>query len=40
MGIMGAFVDETNQIPATDSAPRQHLVVKGIAFMGGVVVKN
>lgn len=40
MGIMGAYVDETNQIPPTDSAPRQHLIVKGIAFMGGVVVKN
>ena len=40
MGVMGAYVDETNQTPPTDSSPRQHLIVKGIAFMGGVVVKN
>jgi predicted membrane protein len=40
IGLFGAYVDETHQLPATDATPQKHLIVKGIAFMGGVVVKN
>jgi predicted membrane protein len=40
IGIFGAYVDETHQLPATDATPQKHLIVKGIAFMGGVVIKN
>jgi predicted membrane protein len=40
IGLFGAYVDETHQLPATDGTPQKHLIVKGIAFMGGVVVKN
>jgi hypothetical protein len=40
IGIFGAYVDETHQIPATDGKPQKHLIVKGTACMGGVVVKN
>jgi predicted membrane protein len=40
MGVLGAYVDETHQIPPTEGTPQKHLIVKGIAFMGGVVVKN
>jgi predicted membrane protein len=40
IGLFGAYVDETHQLPATDATPQKHLIVKGIAFMGGVVIKN
>jgi predicted membrane protein len=40
IGLFGACVDETHQIPPTDGVPQKHLIVKGINFMGGVVVKN
>jgi len=40
LGLMGAYVDETHQIPPTDGTAQKHLIVKGINFMGGVVVKN
>ena len=40
IGLFGAYVDETHQIPFVDGTPQKHLIVKGIAFMGGVVVKN
>jgi hypothetical protein len=38
--ILGGFVDETHQIPPTDPAKTKRLVVKGIALMGGVAIKN
>jgi predicted membrane protein len=40
IGLFGAYVDETHQIPPVDGTSQKHLIVKGIAFMGGVVVKN
>ena len=40
IGLFGAYVDETHQLAATDATPQKHLIVKGIAFMGGVVIKN
>ncbi|HXN99152.1 MAG TPA: DUF5668 domain-containing protein [Candidatus Acidoferrales bacterium] len=40
LGLMGAYVDETHQIAPTDGTAQKHLIVKGINFMGGVVVKN
>jgi len=40
IGILGAYVDETHQIPASDGKPQKHLIVRGTACMGGVVVKN
>jgi predicted membrane protein len=40
IGLFGAYVDETHQLPAADATPQKHLIVKGIAFMGGVVIKN
>lgn len=40
IGVFGAYVDETHQFPATDGTPQKHLILRGVAFMGGVVVKN
>jgi predicted membrane protein len=40
IGLFGAYVDETHQIPPTDATSQKHLIVKGIACLGGVVVKN
>jgi hypothetical protein len=40
IGLMGGYVDETDPVPATNSAPQKRLIVKGAAIMGGVVVKN
>lgn len=40
IGLLGAYVDETHQLPASDGKPQKHLIVKGTACLGGVVVKN
>jgi len=38
--LFGGFVDETHQIAPADGSKAKRLVIKGIAIMGGVVVKN
>jgi len=47
LGIFGGYVDETQafqsqpgQPPATNTAGIKHLIVKGVAIFGGIVVKN
>lgn len=47
VGIFGGYVDETQalpvqpgQAPAANPAPTRHLIVKGVAIFGGIVVKN
>ena len=37
--VLGGFTDETHQ-DVVDSTTAKHLVVKGLAVMGGVVIKN
>jgi len=38
--LLGGFVDETHQLASPDPTKTKRLIVKGVAFMGGVVVKN
>jgi predicted membrane protein len=40
IGLMGGYVDETDQAPSAPTTPQKHLIVKGASIMGGVVVKN
>jgi predicted membrane protein len=46
LGIFGGYVDETQafqqagQPPITNPAAIKHLIVKGVAIFGGIVVKN
>ena len=37
---MGAFRDETSRPNAPSAAPTKRLVIRGVAVMGGVVIKN
>ena len=42
--LLGGFEDKTHQSPTTAGvaagAPRQELIIKGFAIMGGIDVKN
>jgi predicted membrane protein len=38
--IMGGLVDEREQIPTTDGSSARRLIIRGIVFMGGVVIKD
>lgn len=38
--LLGGFVDETHQIAPPSGTTPKRLVIKGIALMGGIVVKN
>lgn len=38
--LLGGFDDKTNRGPLAGAAPRQELIVKGLAIMGGIDVKN
>lgn len=40
VGIFGGYSDESRQLPPGDAAQQKKLVVKGVAILGGVVVKN
>jgi hypothetical protein len=40
VGIFGGYSDESRQLPQENSAAQKKLVVKGVAILGGVVVKN
>jgi predicted membrane protein len=38
--IMGGLVDEREHVLTPDAGPAKRLVIRGIVFMGGVVIKN
>jgi predicted membrane protein len=38
--IMGGLVDEREQVPTPDGSPVRRLIIRGIVFMGGVVIKD
>lgn len=38
--LLGGFEDKTLRAPADGAAPRQELIVKGLAIMGGIDIKN
>ncbi len=38
--LLGGYVDETHPVPPADPSKQKRLIVKGVAFMGGIVVKN
>src|SRR5271156_396518 len=40
IGIFGGYSDESHQLPQDSAANQRKLVVKGVALLGGVVVKN
>jgi hypothetical protein len=40
VGIFGGYSDESRQLPPGELAQMKKLVVKGVAILGGVVVKN
>jgi predicted membrane protein len=40
VGIFGGYSDESSQQPPAPGAPVKKLIVKGVAILGGVVVKN
>jgi hypothetical protein len=40
IGIFGGYSDESSQLPPAPGAPVKKLIVKGVAILGGVVVKN
>ena len=40
ISLFGAFVDETDQQPATVPGTQKRLIMKGMSLMGGIVVKN
>ncbi|HEV3220809.1 MAG TPA: DUF5668 domain-containing protein [Candidatus Acidoferrales bacterium] len=37
---MGGFVDEREHAPAPDAGPAKRLIIRGLVFMGGLVIKN
>jgi predicted membrane protein len=37
---MGGLVDEREHAPAPDAGPAKRLIIRGLVFMGGVVIKN
>jgi predicted membrane protein len=40
VGIFGGYSDESRQLPQDNGVPQKKLIVKGVAILGGVVVKN
>jgi predicted membrane protein len=38
--VMGGLVDEREQIPTADGSAARRLIIRGIVFMGGVVIKD
>jgi hypothetical protein len=40
ISLFGAFVDETDQQPATVTGTQKKLIMKGASLFGGIVVKN
>jgi predicted membrane protein len=40
IGIFGGYSDESAQLPADIGKPQKRLTVKGVAILGGIVVKN
>jgi Cell wall-active antibiotics response 4TMS YvqF/Domain of unknown function (DUF5668) len=40
IGIFGGYSDESAQHPVEGGVPQKKLIVKGVAILGGVVVKN
>jgi len=40
IGIFGGYSDESRQNPQDSTIPQKKLIVKGVAILGGVVVKN
>jgi len=40
VGIFGGYSDESHQLPQDNGVPQKRLIVKGVAILGGVVVKN
>ncbi len=40
VGIFGGYSDESRQLPPGEPSQQKKLVVKGVAILGGVVVKN
>ena len=40
IGIFGGYSDESTQQPPPPGVPQKRLIVKGVAILGGVVVKN
>jgi hypothetical protein len=40
VGIFGGYSDESSQLPQDNGALPKRLIVKGVAILGGVVVKN
>lgn len=37
---LGGLVDEREHAPAPDAGPAKRLIIRGLVFMGGVVIKN